>query len=194
MKALVIGRAATVWDEVAQAKSLTTFDKVVVINVAGCNYPGAIDYWVSYHPDFLAKWIEQRQRAGYPYSIATTQLWSGIHRGRKLGSKGMKVLVSHFDWSGGSSGLLAVMVARQAAQCDKIVLCGIPMENTSRYDDTRPWREAMSYRQAWLDAKAQLAPYLRSMSGWTKEQFGEPTKEWLDVATLEEHQVGADAA
>jgi hypothetical protein len=91
---------------------------------------------------------------------------------------------------GGSSGLLGAWVAREVAKGDKIVLCGIPMENTPRYDDRTVWREALVYRQAWIEAFPKLLPYVRSMSGWTREKFGEPDKEWLeDVPVREESSV-----
>ena len=42
MKVIVIGRSAEVWDEVAAAKRLTKFDKVVAVNVAGQDYPDPV--------------------------------------------------------------------------------------------------------------------------------------------------------
>jgi hypothetical protein len=189
VKVLVIGRSAEVWDEVAAAKKLTAFDKVVAINVAGQDYPEHFDYWVSFHPNFFEMWIRKRQKLGYPYSTETTELWSGKLNGRQLGAKTLREFVRYTDYRGGSSGLLATRVAHVVAKGDKIILCGIPMENTKRYDDQRIWREALVYRQAWLDVIPKLRPFVRSMSGWTREQFGEPTREWLDETVLEEQQV-----
>lgn len=188
MKVLVIGRARAVWDEVKAAKAMTTFDKVVAVNVAGQDYPETIDYWVSFHPNFFEIWIPKRLKKGFPYSTQMTELWSGTINGRKLTARHTKEFVRHANYAGGSSGLLATRIARDVAKGTKIVLCGIPMENTPRYDDSSAWREAKVYHGAWLEIKPVLAPYVRSMSGWTREQFGAPTKEWLENV-VEEHRV-----
>jgi len=179
MKVLVIGRSAEVWAEVEAAKQLTQFDKVVAVNVAGQDYPETIDYWVSFHPVFFEHWISKRIRAGHPYSTETTQLWSGINNGKKMTPRGVKEFIQHANYCGGSSGLLAAQVAVDVVKGTRVVLCGIPMENTRRYDDERNWNEALVYRKAWLDVMPTLRN-VRSMSGWTREKLGEPTREWLD--------------
>jgi hypothetical protein len=189
VKVLVIGRSAEVWKEVAEAKALVQFDKVVAINVAGQDYPEVIDYWVSFHPNFFEMWIKKRLKKGYPYSTEMTQLWSGIHNGRKLGPRLMKESVHYANYVGGSSGLLATRIALDVIKGTKVVLAGIPMENTARYDDSLKWREALVYRQAWLDTHPKLEPHVRSMSGWTRELLGGVTKEWLDDKILEEHRL-----
>jgi len=189
MKVIVIGRSAEVWDEVAAAKLLTKFDKVVAVNVAGQDYPEQVDYWVSFHPNFFEMWIRKRLKKGLPYSTETTQLWSGTNNGKRLGARTLRELVRYANYFGGSSGLIATRVAVDHVKGDKVVLCGIPMENTKRYDDQRNWREALMYRDAWLSVMPLLKPYVRSMSGWTREQFGEPTKEWLDEIVPEEERI-----
>jgi hypothetical protein len=110
MKVLVIGRARTVWDEVTAAKAMTEFDKVVVVNVAGQDYPGRIDYWVSFHPGFFGIWIDKRKKAGHPYSPGQPQLWSSTHNGRKLAEQFKEIAVQHTNHMGGSSGLLGAWV------------------------------------------------------------------------------------
>lgn len=176
VKALILGRAATVWQEARIAKGLGSFDLVIAINVAGRDYPGHIDHWVSFHPGHFKLWVPARQRAGFPDGY---QLWTAIFRGKKLGVK------HPFDFkyvvcNGGSSGLLAVQVALEHLGVNRAVLCGIPMENTPRFDDSRDWNEALKYQDAWKQYRPEMQGKVKSMSGWTRTVLGPPTKEWLE--------------
>ena len=50
----------------------------------------------------------------------------------------------------------------------------------------QPWNAALGFRRGWSAHMRELKPYVRSLGGWTLEQFGEPTVEWLreDIAEL----------
>jgi hypothetical protein len=76
--------------------------------------------------------------------------------------------------------MLCVAVALELG-CTRIVLAGVPMDKMAgHYDNRKPWMEARQYWPAWERAIPKFAGRVRSMSGWTRDKLGEPTKEWLD--------------
>ncbi|MEK9810132.1 MAG: hypothetical protein VW362_06760, partial [Candidatus Nanopelagicales bacterium] len=88
-------------------------------------------------------------------------------------------------WGPGSSALFAVTVAWYMGY-DRTVLCGVPMRSqphaygASEWEG-KPWpeREVQIHREGWLHHKQKIAGMVRSMSGWTAEQFGFPGESFL---------------
>jgi len=118
----------------------------------------------------MAAWWDQRLRAGLP---PPGQVW--FHRAAYK-----EFLLPHQfteEW-GGSSGLLATKVALELG-CDRIVLCGVPMESTPHFHIPLPLKGAGRYRRAWVERVGQLTGKVRSMSGWTAQFLGEPDEVWL---------------
>lgn len=67
----------------------------------------------------------------------------------------------------------------------RIVLCGCPEDNSGHYWDslaTHPKHDfgVKCIHFHWTDNEALFMGRVRSMSGWTREFFGYPTKEWLN--------------
>lgn len=179
-RGLIVGRAASVWDEVAAAKALADYDTVIVINIMGRDYREPFQHWVSYHPELFETWSRGRSEP-FPAGL---MYWSGILKGRKLGERskvGRALPLQYVNFSGGSSGLLAVKVALIGLGLDRVVLAGVPMENSARYDDGQPWSEARAYQQAWREEKVSLMGRVRSFSGFTAELLGVPDAAWLGV-------------
>jgi len=87
---------------------------------------------------------------------------------------------------GGSSGLFAVLGALELGY-DQLILCGVTMDGKKKHDPTAgqlidatcPYD---SYRPGWYKVQAQIKDKVRSMSGWTAELLGKPTREWLYAA------------
>lgn len=176
MRAVVFGRAAGVWDELVQARKLCNFDIVIGVGHAVCDYPGKVDHWVSFHTELLKPfWVRTRHERGYP---DVPNFWTTLHGGR---ARSTLTNIQTVDVNGGSSGLIAAMVAVGPLNADKVVLCGIPMQVSAQYDNTTPWREADKHQAAWRAYLPQLAGRVKSMSGWTQELLGAPTKEWLNA-------------
>jgi hypothetical protein len=125
------------------------------------------------HPDKLNghfSWLPTRRKAGLP---EPDEVWS--HR--------KHTSVTHdtasAEWKG-SSGLFAVQVARLQKGHRKIIACGVPMTvEGGHFWRRQKWQSAIAFRQGWMTSKKDIQPYFRSMSGWTAEQFGRPTEEWL---------------
>lgn len=181
-RGLILGRASAVLDEAAAAKTLASYDEVIVINVMGRDYHEPFQHWATYHPELFQNWMSRR-RLALPAGL---MYWTGISNGRKLGAR-VKLPLQYVNFSGGSSGLLAVKVALIGLGLDRVVLCGVPMSDTPRYDDHRPWTEARSYQQAWRDEVESMAGRVRSLSGWTADLLGVPDADWLGVGNARQN-------
>ena len=90
--------------------------------------------------------------------------------------------------AGGTSSWLAVKIAH-AIGFQEIILCGVPLEKgpslpTDRWSDWSGRSQqgvVESFRQALLRDHF-YQPYVKSMSGWTRELFGEPAIQEPDLA------------
>lgn len=95
------------------------------------------------------------------------------------------------DWQG-SSGLIMVKIARELRHTH-IILCGVPMTvEDGHITRGARWQAAHGFRRGWLARIPRLKPFVRSMSGWTQEQFGFPTGEWLKTTITDEHPQGRE--
>lgn len=172
MKAVVLGGAPSVWSDLEQTLAIITPDLVIGTNHAARDYAGHVDHWVSFHAELLPRWIAQREAEGRTPASA---LWT-VERPLKVDLELRKAA----NW-GGSSGLLAVTVGLLLG-CDRIALCGVPLDiRVGHYDNAKPWTEGGAYRKAWITHKPEMAGKVRSFSGWTAELLGKPTKEWLEA-------------
>lgn len=168
-RALVLGGAAGLWADVEGALELGEFDIVLATNDAGAAWAGRLDHWVTLHPEKLPAWEQQRAERGYPNGYVR---WS--HKADARSDR-------HTSDVRGSSGLFAVKVAREIG-CDRIVLCGVPMEaEGAHFFDEGRWKPAAEYRNRWAarDEPLKLRKCVRSMSGWTRRTYGAPDAGWL---------------
>lgn len=183
--ALVLGGAACVWLDLAALERTIKGEwpgVVVAANDVGVHWKRDLHHWCSLHPDKLTRsdprhrkrwsWLDQREQAGGN----TPELWA---RNNRFGIP--NTVADRFK--GGSSGLLAVEVALEVG-ATKVVLCGIPMSVQPHFAESidhgpLPWRSADSHWRAWKTHITKLAPHVRSMSGRTKQTFGEPTADWI---------------
>ncbi len=153
---------------VATGKSYAVF----ACNSILATLPGIITHGITLHPDLWQGWRSLRERTGHPMPL---RLWA--HRPYPLFTDYTK------DWQG-SSGLFAVKIARELGYTH-IILCGIPMTAEGRhFVREQLWHEADGFRKGWARVQGSLRPFVRSMSGWTKEHFGFPDPAWLvaDIA------------
>lgn len=171
IRALILGGANTLEADRQAALELFEPDLIIACNHAGRDEAGRVDHWASMHAELLPLWVKARAEAGRP---PAGQIWHARHRPCIL--PGARPIES---W-GGSSGLLCVAVAYELG-CAQVVLAGVPMVKTNaHYDDKRPWNEARQYWPVWERRAPKMMGRVRSMSGWTADLLGFPTKDWID--------------
>ncbi len=175
-RAIVIGGAACVWDDLDAARKLFEPDIVVAINVIGIEIEG-IDHWVSLHPAKLPRWLAARRQKGY----ADPVMWSHVEQRKWKDPIERRVL----DKMRGTSSLFGVWVAQKEG-CDRVVGCGMPMTMEPEFYDGMeghkwPPGQVEIYRKAWQDEAVELRKFFRSMGGWTAELLGKPDAAWLGV-------------
>lgn len=182
--ALILGGGQHVYNETDLAVRIcATADKTPTI--FGCNdqielYPGAMAHAVTLHPDKMLGWVTRRYKRGLP---PLDRMWA--HRP-------FAGFTNHSrDWQG-SVGLFAVKIARELG-FTHIILCGIPMTVEDKHLVRGvDWKAAYGFRRAWPARVSSLKPYVRSMSGWTREQFGLPTQQWLTESIEDQHPLYPD--
>lgn len=172
MVAIVVGGASCVFDDVKKARDLCCAagsDPVYyVINDMIPQFDGAC-IAVTLHTEKIAAWLEQRQ-------LSSKQKPSQVWAHRKYPEK----IITHStpDWRG-SSGLFACKIAMESG-INKILLCGVPMTVIGdHFVRQRRWNACEGFRDAWDCHMAEIRPFVRSFSGWTAEQLGVPTIEFL---------------
>ena len=175
--AVVLGGADSVWEDLLEWESRYGHQwdgLVIAANDVGSHWPRELDHWVSLHPHKFRYWEPTRQEQGLPNGYVR---W-GIDRHRTLVDRQVLSV-----WGGGSSGMLAVQVAHLVG-CSRAILCGVPMTPTPHFAETQErfpgtWRSAAGHWRAWARCVTLMRPWVRSMSGRTRELLGEPTYEWL---------------
>lgn len=92
-------------------------------------------------------------------------------------------------WAG-SVSLYAVQIALRNFECDRVILCGTPMEVMGKHFlRLQPWLACDAFRKPWVDHKNKMLGKVRSYSGWTQWLLGgqPPTVGWLqEVMKVEE--------
>jgi len=87
---------------------------------------------------------------------------------------GVDIVIPLEEWEGGSSALMGVMAGLRIGY-KKIVLCGCPMEGAN---PNHPGADYSMFQSKWVEKREELFN-VRSMSGFTADLLGEPTREWL---------------
>lgn len=164
--AVIVGGGKDVWAEVEQAKALCNGRaEFFVVNDMIATFPGEC-VAVTLHPSKLKDWLAKR--TGPPPKA----VWAH----RKV--EGVTDMVE--DW-GGSSGLFAAgPVALQRCGYERILLCGVPMEiKAGHFLREGDWMDCKAFQRGWEKHRGEIAPHVRSFSGWTAQQFGSPDAEFL---------------
>lgn len=171
---LLIGDAVGGEETARQLLQVHDFDAVAATNRAGVDWPGRLDYWVTLHPAKCPDWPGMADALRHRLQAGRNRPETWAHRG----GPGIDKTIQ--DW-GGSTGLLAVKVLLQEG-FDRIVLAGMPLsaEGAHYYQPEKPWNSARSFQRGWQRHLADIQPFVRSTSGWTRELLGDPTIEWLE--------------
>lgn len=141
--------------------------------------PDDIAHACSLHPEKLPGWTSRRRANGFN---SPEKVWG--HRNYQH--------VTHWtrDWAG-STGLFCVKVAREVGY-SHVVCCGVPMTvEAHHFVRHRPWNAALGFQRGWNAHLKDLRPYVRSFSGWTLQQLGAPTVEWMQEIIEDRHVAGS---
>lgn len=167
--ALVIGGAACLTDDLLTGwLSIGCPDVVIGVNDALYTFRD-IDAMATLHPEHVNKWRKLRDERGWPrvpvYSFHRPECGVTVWKAQDD---------PHEWWVGGSSGLYAVGVARFIYSADRIVLTGVPMdESPNRYREEDRWTQHERYwqkwekahRKGWLDGVTSLGGRTRALLG-----------------------------
>ena len=163
MQALILGAAATLFDDVAALRSIVNPwpGIVIAVNRAGLAYWPKIDHWVTLHPEFLADWMLARNGPNRPETAVT---WcQKDHPGARV-----DVLARSLPCTG-SSGLFAARIALHILGCSHVVLAGMPIDDGAHFydaDGVRSGPTFSGYRPEWLKAQRnEFKGRVRSLSG-----------------------------
>jgi hypothetical protein len=177
--AVIVGGADCVLAEYVKAEKLCIEAGInfttLVINDMIAEFQDRIDHAVTLHPDVrLNVWLEERQKNCLP---PPANVWA--YREADVGVNMVTRVCP--EWGKGSSGLLAVKIALRELSCDRVILCGVPMTmEGGHFKRKQPWKAVTNnFRAEWQARHSELAPYVRSWSGWTAELFGVPTWDFV---------------
>lgn len=148
----------------------------MVINAAGCKFPGVIEHWFS-NDGNLVDGFRSVRRQEYPRSFKIVHehgifvepgQWASPHPNTWM-----------WPWPGrGTSGCGAVLTGL-ALGYDRIVGCGIPLDN-SPHNGEPPWRKTNFVNEVrddvkhWLRIADLFSGRVTFMSGKPREWFGWP--------------------
>ena len=128
-----------------------------------------IKYFATYHPSEIEMSMERRAKAG-----GNTDCLVIAHQQHpaKEGHDLVNMIIP-CEPPSGSSSLLGVLAGIKYGY-KKIILCGCPLtgKNDKEYDYAH-------FRAGWTAKMKEIKDVTRSMSGWTMEQLGAPTAEWM---------------
>jgi hypothetical protein len=174
---IIIGSAPCVTEDIASLLCAMNLDpcscSYMLIGLDAVEkHPAHAEYFATYHPSDIGPAFGRRKAAGAntDYMIIAHQPHIDASTGRDLVD-----LIIPFEPPTGSSALLGVLAGIKLGY-EKIIVCGCPLmgKNDKQYDYA-------NFRAGWTAKLAMIKDKTRSMSGWTKELLGAPTKEWLDA-------------
>lgn len=186
--ALVIGSAKGVEEEVSEALRSFPINVVIATNSIVADFWWRIDAAVTLHPSLMRAWRQTRIDRGWnmiPRYIA--------HRNEQASNQFDFITdVLDYHWpeqldptfpavngvTSGSSGHYAIKAALELFEANKVILAGVPMrQDRCHYNSEAQWNVDI-FLPAWRATYGRLAPFVRSMSGWTADQFGKPDLYW----------------
>jgi hypothetical protein len=170
-KIIICGSGECLFDDLARnhANAFPHTMDVACINHTALYYPYFFEHWISWHSNIFAGIREFVK--GNP-TIHSSKEDTLVHR--VWGFPG-------FECS--DSGLFAVKICL-ALGYDRIILCGIPMDNSRKFYEaygTENGHAADNIQDIWKKEIPSFKDCVRSMSGNTRAMLGEPTREWFNV-------------
>lgn len=161
-KAIVAGSGSALWQDVAKIRPLIRTEKplIICVNHTALYWPELFDYCVTIHAEILTPDFQNIIR---PKGARTVS----CRRGAEVFYSPKKPYLD--------SGLLATHFALEFA--DEVILCGIPLDNHGKFYElpeagSNVWQDNII--GAWKENLPEMKGRVYSMSGKTKELFGQP--------------------
>ena len=132
---LVVGGAPCVWGDIAPfysdcgGKFGGRFD-VICVNDIGMHFPGPVKHLYSNNNAYLDKWQKAR-RDSFVKTYGPIQFTHSNHVGGNV----------TWPWPGSGTSSLGAVYTALALGYDKVVLAGIPLDNSGHYFEP-PWRKS----------------------------------------------------
>ena len=179
---IICGSASGMWDQLASAVNLVGINehiRIAGLNVAGIFVPH-LDDW------FITSMCNVKPMIGVRESISPVgdcgMSETTVHT---PGQVFLPTLCEkHRYWPVTTKGTISMFAIRVLSSMgyNRMILAGVPLDDKAGYFYRAPWEQfgmSAESRAYWVEAVAQLKPYVRSMGGWTQELLGAPTLEWL---------------
>lgn len=169
---LICGNAVTLADDFERARALLPDAQVVAVNAAGAHVPA--DYLFTLHPRKADEWKRRAaKRAGKYVPLVSS--------GHPTKCRPVFPWVDKWAWDcagRGTSAWGAVKWVRNYRDARVVVLCGAPIVAgiSKNAELIKAWKHeevAASY-QEYIRGDTAYHHNTYSMSGWTREFFGEP--------------------
>jgi len=192
-RALIVGCASCVWDDVRAAFDLCNYHAIYCVKQMGIHWPGKFEVFVTLHPEAMDSYEHQRKVLGFPdgYQIVAPPAKElGMHGEKGNIARRVSYLWPNSDGSSSaSSGIYGAKIALDDG-FERAVLAGVPMtpegghflpETKSVTGGTRGkvWTGCGAFEIGFNNALPYLMNRVKSMSGRTQKVLGAPTKEWL---------------
>lgn len=181
--AAIIGCASCWREDLDRFKSICSDFDVFAIGL-DCPYEDEIKYFVTYHVEDIQKYKEKRKLKGLNLDYQVISHTNDFkkyckERNKKIKwTEGVNVdVVYPYEPPSGSSSLLGTRAALIKLGYKKVVLAGCPLGIGNILNETKSYNV---FKKGWTKLKPGLVDKVKSMSGWTKELLGEPTKEWIE--------------
>lgn len=166
LEQLMIGRAGH--DESDHPACLEECDYMLIGLDSVDKYLGPVQYLCTFHPDDIPACLQRRSAAGgnTDYQVIAHKACEEHHPDIKY--PGVDI-IHPYEPPTGSSSLLGVLAAVKFGY-QRIILAGCPL-------DVIPY---ITFQRGWEAHLDRYVGKVRSLSGWTRNFLGYPTKEWLD--------------
>lgn len=164
---LILGGGAMVWEDFARVRPWP--GEIMAVNDVGQYLHEPLRHWVTLHPEFMPGWRYFREKhlyaAGYSLTVHSPKMKTGVD------------VAWGIDNIGGSSGLFGCFIGLMLGY-ERIVLAGVPMDNTRHFFDPPWYGHDLGDRAneiVWKEARDRyFAGRVTSLSGRTRTWLGEP--------------------
>jgi hypothetical protein len=170
--AIICGSAECLWADIEEYKKLMSGTGIAAdiacINHTAIHFPKDFDLWISWHTELFEELMDQVQCS--PTTIGPDD------------SITVDRMMTFPGFMASDSSLYAVKCLLEMGY-DRIILCGVPLDNTRKFYDAPnaelPQHASSNIQKAWKDEARCFSDRVRSFSGNTRALLGAPTKEWL---------------